>query len=126
MATSQKKLDEKLRDKTIKDLLALFTEKDEDVMQTKAGTIAFPCVDEENNDRWITITVQVPTGSRDGTAYDGYSEAEDYQMHLTAKAEKAEETAKKKAVKIAKDKAMREQLAKQKAEREAKKADMGQ
>ena len=47
------------------------------------------------------LTFKVPTGERGGDAYDGYSMAEDYQMKLVEKAEKAKakeaEAAKKKA-----------------------------
>lgn len=92
----------------------------EDVMAVSANQIAFPCVDEEGNDSWIEITIKVPTGSRDGDVYDGYSLAEDYQMKTEAKAVKAKEAAAKKAAKIARDEKMREQKAAAKAAHEAK------
>jgi hypothetical protein len=53
------------------------------------------------------LTFKVPTGERGGDAYDGYSMAEDYQMKLAEKAEKAKakeaESAKNKAKAKAKE-----------------------
>ena len=49
----------------------------------------------------------MPTGSRDGDAYDGYSVAEEYALKQKLKAEKAIAAAKAKEKKIAKDKAKR-------------------
>jgi hypothetical protein len=51
------------------------------------------------------LTFKVPTGSRDGDAYDGYSMAEDYQMKQTEKKAKAEAKAKETAKNKAKAKA---------------------
>ena len=49
------------------------------------------------------MTVKVPTGSRDGEAYDGYAMAEEYRLKVAEKAEKARKAAEAKAKKIAKD-----------------------
>lgn len=77
----------------------------EDVLRIKSNAIAFPVVDDEGNEDFITITVSVPTGSRDdGEPWDGYAEAEAYQMKEKEKAEKAvqkmKEAAKKKKKKV--------------------------
>jgi hypothetical protein len=85
-------------------------------MRTGTGEIAFPVVDEEGEDNWVVITVKIPTGSRDGDAYDGYSMAEDYAMNVAKKETKAKEAAAKKAAKIARDEKMRKQKAAAKAE----------
>lgn len=100
----------------IKNLISPF----EDVMQTGSNEIAFPVVDSEGEDNWVVITVKVPTGSRDGEAYDGYSMAEEYEMKTAEKERKAKEAAAKKAAKIARDEAMRAQKAAAKAAHEAK------
>jgi hypothetical protein len=92
--------------------------KGEEVMQVGTNQIAFPCVDANGDDSWIEITIKVPTGSRDGDAYDGYAMAEDFQIKQRQKAEKAEKTAAAKEKKIAADKAKREQLAAQKLKRQ--------
>jgi hypothetical protein len=53
--------------------------------------------------------VQIPTGTRDGEAYDGYEMAADYARKVEEKAAKAAKAAEEKARKIARDEAMREQ-----------------
>lgn len=123
MAKSKKQLHEALRAKYMGAIMDYLKAQDEEVLVTGSQEIALPCVDEEGNDEFIVITFKVPTGSRDGDAYDGYSVAEDYRMREADKAEKAKIAAEKKARQIAKDKAMREAKAKAKAEREAAKAE---
>ena len=116
MATSKKSLNEKLRARYMEVVKEYLVNKDEEVLVTGSNEICIPCLDDEGNDEFLVITFKVPTGSRDGDAYDGYSMAEDYRMKCEAKAEKAKESAKKKAEKIARDKANREAKAKAKAE----------
>lgn len=118
MATSKKTLHENLRNKYLDRIMEFFRVNGEEVLRTGTNEFAFPCIDEENNDEFIVVTVKVPTGSRDGEPYDGYSMADDFKMKLESKAEKAKENAEKKAKKIAKDKAAREAKAKAKADRE--------
>lgn len=116
MATSKKSLNEKLRNSYLTLISDYLKEKGEEILVTGSNEICLPCVDSEGNDEFVVVTVKVPTGSRDGDPYDGYSLAEDYAMKQKAKAEKAKESAAKKAEKIAKDKAAREAKAKAKAE----------
>lgn len=123
MAKSKKQLHEALRAKYMGAIMDYLKAQDEEVLVTGSQEIALPCVDEEGNDEFIVITFKVPTGSRDGDAYDGYSVAEDYRMREAERAEKAKVAAEKKARQIAKDKAMREAKAKAKAEREANKGE---
>lgn len=121
MATSKKSLNEKLRAKYMELVKCyLADEYDEEILVTGSNEFCIPCVDDEGNDEFLVVTFKVPTGSRDGDAYDGYAMAEDYRMKCEAKAEKAKESAKKKAEKIARDKANREARAKAKAEHQGK------
>lgn len=120
MAKAKKVLHEEIRAKYMKLVADFLTKQEEEVLVVGSNEIAIPCVDSENNDEFLVLTFKVPTGSRDGDAYDGYSMAEDYQIKEREKAEKAEKAKADKEKKIAKDKAMREQKAKAKAEREAK------
>lgn len=120
MAKSKKQLHETLRNQFMKAVVEyLEKELGEEVLRTGSNEVAIPCVDEEGNDEYLVITFKVPTGSRDGDAYDGYSMAEDYAMKQRAAAEKAEKAKAEKAKKIAKDEAMRKQKAEAKARREA-------
>ena len=81
----------------------------EDVLVVGSNEIAIPVVDGEGEEQYIVFKVQVPSGSRDGDAYDGYAMAEDYAMKQKEKAAKAAKTAEEKAKKIARDQKMREQ-----------------
>lgn len=115
-----KKANDALRAKYLIQLIEKFKD-DEDVLRTGTGEIAFPVVDEEGEDNWVVITVKIPTGSRDGEVYDGYSMAEDYTMKTAAKEEKAKEAAAKKAKKIERDAKAREARAAAKAAHAAEK-----
>lgn len=118
--TSKKSLHDALRAKYIERVSKFLADAGEEVLVTGSNEIALPCVDSEGNDEFIVLTFKVPTGSRDGDAYDGYSMAEDFKMKSAEKAEKAKIAAEKKAKKIAQDKKMREEKAKAKAEHSAK------
>lgn len=118
--TSKKSLHNALRAKYIERVSKFLVDAGEEVLITGSNEITLPCVDSEGNDEFIVITFKVPTGSRDGDAYDGYSMAKDFEMKSAEKAEKAKISAEKKAKKIAQDKKMREKKAKVKAEHFAK------
>ena len=118
--TSKKSLHNALRAKYIERVSKFLADAGEEVLVTGSNEIALPCVDSEGNDEFIVLTFKVPTGSRDGDAYDGYSMAEDFKMKSAEKAEKAKIAAEKKAKKIAQDKKMREEKAKANAEHSAK------
>ena len=121
MATNSKKtLHNALRAKYIERVSKFLADSGEEVLVTGSNEIALPCVDSEGNDEFIVLTFKIPTGSREGDIYDGYSMAEDFKMKTAEKAEKAKVAAEKKARKIARDKQMREAKAKAKAERIAK------
>lgn len=117
---SKKSLHEALRAKYMVAVSNFLAEQGEAVLQTGANEFAVPCVDSEGNEEYIVLTFKIPTGSRDGDPYDGYSMHEDYLMKCAAKEAKAKERAEAKAKKMAKDKAQREAKAKARAEREGK------
>jgi hypothetical protein len=113
---SKKATNDALRSEWVAKLIAMLG--DEDVQLAGSNEIAIPVVDGEGEDNWITITVKVPTGSRDGDPYDGYAMAEEYRMKQAEKKEKADKAAKANAAKIARDEAMRAKRAEAKAKRE--------
>ena len=104
MAKTAKVLNEEIKVRFLDGVAEHFTQVGEEVLRVGSNEIALPVVDEEGNEKWLVVTFKVPTGSRDGDAYDGYSMAEDYKM----KCEDKERKAKEKAEKAAKDKAKRE------------------
>lgn len=92
-----------------------FMKESEDVLQVATNKFVFPTVDGQNEDQWIMVTVSVPLGAERGAEpYDGYGEAEAFQMKQTEKAEKKRNADEKKAKQIA-------EREKKKAEKEAKK-----
>lgn len=101
---NRKQLDEEIKVRFLEGVSEHLSNVGEEVLRVGSNEIALPVVDSEGEERWLVLTFKVPTGSRDGDAYDGYSMKEDYEMKLAEKAAKAEEKAKK----AEKDKAKRE------------------
>ena len=101
---TRKQLDEEIKERFLEGVSEHLENAGEEVLRVGSNEIALPVVDNNGEERWLVVTFKVPTGSRDGDAYDGYSMKEDYEMKLAEKAAKAEEKAKK----AEKDKAKRE------------------
>lgn len=120
MAKTKSQLHEGIRNRFMTAITELLVGQGEEVLRTNSNEIAIPTLDEDGNEEFLVLVFKVPTGSRDGEAYDGYSMAEDYEIKSKEKAEKAEKAKAEKEKKIAKDKAMREQKARARAEHEAK------
>ena len=111
MAKTQTVLNDEIKVRFLDGIAEHLSDMGEEVLRVGSNEIAIPVLDEDGNEKWLVLTFKVPTGSRDGDAYDGYSMAEDYQMKQVEKAEKA----KAKAEKAEKDKAKRAK-SKEKAE----------
>lgn len=120
MATSAKALNDKLRETYLEVLMDFFEKKGEEILRTGTNEFCFPCVDSEQNDKFIQVVVKVPTGSRDGEPFDGYSLAEDFQMKQETKAAKKKEDSERKAKKIERDKRLREEKKRLAEERKAR------
>ena len=110
---TRKQLDEEIKVRFLEGVSEHLESVGEEVLRVGSNELALPVVDTDGNERWLVVTFKVPTGSRDGDAYDGYSMKEDYEMKLAEKAAKAEAN----AAKAEKDKAKREA---KKAEAETK------
>ena len=93
-----------LRNEWVNALIEKFSTEENDVLRTGSNEISIPVLDNEKNEKWIVITVKVPTGSRDGDEYDGYEKAEDYKIRIKEKKEKAEKRKAEKAKKIERNK----------------------
>lgn len=115
---SKKATNDALRLDYTNKLVEMLTAAGEEVLRVGSNEIAIPVVDAEGEDNYVTFTIKVPVGSRDGDAYDGYSMAQDYAMRQEEKKVKAEKAAADKARKIARDEKMRKQKAEAKAARE--------
>lgn len=102
---SKKVLREEIKARYFEAVAAVFTSDGLEALKVGSAEMAIPVLDKNGDEEWLVVTLKVPTGSRDGEAYDGYAMAQDYAMKQEAKAAKAKEAAEKKAAKIAKDKA---------------------
>ena len=109
MAISQKVVDGNLREEWVKKVSALLEKDGEEVLSVKSNELAVPVLDELGDEKYVVLTIKVPSGTRDGDAYNGHELAQDYAHKLEQKAIKAEKKAVEKAKKIARDKKLREQ-----------------
>lgn len=112
-----KKIQEMARVQAMEIVRKAFSEAGYEVLQVGSGSFAIPFVI-EGEEGYYKIPIQIPKGSRDGEAFDGYAEAENYKTESEEKAKKKADSAAKKAAKIERDKAMREAKKKQKEEKE--------
>lgn len=104
MAINRKMERELLRNEYLEKVIESFVQIGDEVLKVKSNEIAIPVVGCEGNEDFIVITVKVPTGANKGMEpYDGYSEAEDYEMKLKEKERKEKEKEEKKKKKMAKD-----------------------
>ena len=102
---TRKQLDEEIKVRFLKDVTEHLSNVGEEVLRVGSNEIALPVVDTEGEERWLVLTFKVPTGSRDGEEYDGYSMKEDYEMKLAEKAAKAAAREKAKAEREEREKA---------------------
>lgn len=104
MTISRKMEREIIRNEYVEKVIESFVQIGDEVLKVKSNEIAIPVVGCEGNEDFIVITVKVPTGANKGMEpYDGYSEAEDYEMKLKEKERKEKEKEEKKKKKMARD-----------------------
>ena len=115
---ANKKVNDALRAEWTRAVGEWLKELGEDVLRVGTNQIAIPVVDSEGEDNYVEFTIKIPSGSRDGDAYDPYGLAQEYEMKQAEKKEKAAKAAEEKARKIARDEEMRRQKAANKAKRE--------
>ena len=97
MASNIKVLRENIKEEWRDFLEEVIQRKGDETLRTASNEIAVPVVDSEGGEHFIVLTIKIPTGSRDGDAYDGYAVAEDYAMRCEAKRAKALERERKSA-----------------------------
>lgn len=99
---NRKQLDEEIKLRFLSGIMEHLENCGEEVLRVKSNEIALPVVDGEGEERFLVLTFKVPTGDRSGTPYDGYGEAESYQMDMEEKARKAAKKAEEEANKAEK------------------------
>ena len=112
MAVSRKVEREMIRTEYLNLVADFLHTHDDEVLLVKSNEIAIPVVGCEDNEDFLVITFKVPTGANKGLdPYDGYAEAESYEMKCREKMEKAKANAEKKAKKMARDAEIRKKKA---------------
>lgn len=103
--------------------IAAFEDVDpSDVYRVGSNVVAVPVLDSEQGEKWVEITVKVPTGSReDKEGYDGYTMATMYAEKVADNAKKKAEADAKKKAKIERDEARRAAAKKAREEHNAAK-----
>lgn len=102
MASNVKKLRDAIKSEWVAELTKYLEIKEYEVLQTASNEIAVPVVDSEGGEHYVVLTVKIPTGSRDGEEYDGYSMASEYATKCADREAKAKERARKDAERQAK------------------------
>ena len=97
MASNIKQVREGIKAEWLDFLTEAVQRRGDETLQTASNEFAGPVVDGEGGEHYVVITIKIPTGSRDGEAYDGYAAAEDYTMKCNAKAAKQAEKERKAA-----------------------------
>ena len=97
MASNIKALREAIKEEWVDFLSEVIQRRGDETLQTASNEFAVPVVDSEGGEHYVVITIKIPTGSRDGDAYDGYAAAEDYAMKCEAKRAKQAEKERKSA-----------------------------
>lgn len=90
MAKSATQITNELRAKWQNLVMDFLKEHGEEVLPIGNGKFVCPTLDELGGERFVRILVEIPKGSRDGEAYDGYFEAEVWKDKETEK-EKTEQ-----------------------------------
>lgn len=97
MASNIKVLREAIKEEWRDFIEEVIQRRGDETLRTASNEIAVPVVDGEGGEHYVVITIKIPTGSRDGDAYDGYAAAEDYAMKCEAKRAKQAEKERKSA-----------------------------
>lgn len=110
------------RENFMKEVMELLqTHKEDITLQYKGNAFSVPRVLENGDEIYIQLAISIPTGTRDGTQFDGYAEHENYILDQEAKRIADEERAAKKAKETAERKAKQEAAKKKREEAEAAK-----
>ena len=97
MASNIKVLREAIKEEWRDFIEEVVQRRGDETLRTASNEIAVPVVDAEGGEHFVVLTIKIPTGSRDGDAYDGYAAAEDYTMKCETKRAKALERERKSA-----------------------------
>lgn len=103
---TDKQVTDKLREIAVSQIFQYLEKVEKQPLMIKSNAITYAVIDEKGAERWISITIQVPRGSKD-EPFNGAMAAEDFEIESQMKEEKARLKAQEKAKKIKADTANR-------------------
>ena len=87
-------MDKETKEQVRQDIMAYVVEqlgaRGEQILQVASTKVAFPFVYGDGEEAFMELSFAIPKGPRDGSGYDGYELARDYEFKLEQKAVKAE------------------------------------
>ena len=98
MAKVNRKETEIIRNDYLKEIFDYFNSDyiNEEIFQIASNKLCIPVVGEEGGEYFLTITLAVPTGERNGEPFDGYAEKESWELKVKDKAIREKEKKEKK------------------------------
>lgn len=93
MAKVNRKETEKIRNLYLNEIAKFYDDMNVEIFQIASNKLCIPVVGDENGEYFLTITLAVPTGERNGEPFDGYGEKETWELKVHDK--KIRETEKK-------------------------------
>lgn len=107
-----------IRNEILADVFNYLSEKYGDTVIVGTNALALAVVGDDGEEGWVKGVFSIPTGTRDGEEYDGYAEADNFELEQRTKREKKEEAQRKKEAKMQKDAEKRAAREKAKEEKE--------
>lgn len=87
-------MDKVTKEQVRQDIMAYVVEqlgaRGEQILQVASTKVAFPFVYGDGEEAFMELSFAIPKGPRDGSGYDGFEMARDYEFKLEQKAVKAE------------------------------------
>lgn len=96
MAKVNRKETEKIRNTYLKEIEKIYTDTNTEIFQIASNKLCIPVVGNEGGEYYLTITLAVPTGERNGEPFDGYAEKETWELKVKDKAIREKEKKEKK------------------------------
>lgn len=96
MAKVNRKETEKIRNTYLEEIGKFYNGMNVEIFQIASNKLCVPVVGEEGGEYFLTITLAVPTGERNGEPFDGYAEKETWRLKVSNKKIREKEKEKKK------------------------------
>lgn len=96
MAKVNRKETEKIRNLYLNEITKFYNDMNVEIFQIASNKLCIPVVGDKGGEYFLTITLAVPTGERNGEPFDGYGEKESWELKVKDKAIREKEKKEKK------------------------------